>query len=50
MRTLQDIERLLDRLEITVADELEAQDLDFMEWDAKIGVDPLLIVHPRGSA
>jgi ATP-dependent DNA helicase RecG len=35
MRTTKDIERLLDRLDNVIADELESQDLDFKQWDTK---------------
>lgn len=34
MRTIRDIERLLNELESRAADELEDQDLDFKQWDA----------------
>lgn len=33
MRTVRDIEALLDELSLHVADELEDQDLDFKQWD-----------------
>ena len=33
MRTLRDIEEILDLLDQQTADELEGQDLDFNEWD-----------------
>ena len=33
MRTLRDIEEILDQLDQQTADELESQDLDFKEWD-----------------
>lgn len=33
MRTVRDIEALLDELDIRVADELEDQDMDFKQWD-----------------
>lgn len=33
MKSTADIERLLDRLDACIADELEGQDLDFKEWD-----------------
>lgn len=35
MRTLQEIPLLLDELDRRIADELEDQDLDFKQWDAK---------------
>ena len=33
MRTLRDIEEILNQLDQQTADELESQDLDFKEWD-----------------
>ena len=35
MRTVSEIEKLLSELEYHTADELEAQDLDFKQWDTK---------------
>lgn len=32
MRSLAEIQRLLDELEVVIADDLEAQDLDFKQW------------------
>ncbi len=33
MRSLREIEELLDELDTHIADDLEAQDLDFKQWD-----------------
>ena len=35
MRTVEEIEKLLEELDKSPADELEDQDLDFKEWDTK---------------
>lgn len=46
MRTIRDMEELLDELENCTADELEDQDLDFKEWDtSSMNKSVRLVVH-----